>query len=218
MRFFADKMEELDNFFSAKNVSESYMIIVGVAGTIAFVAYMVFLPYSQEEYNVSDENKKTIKKNINKQKEYLDSISSADGDQDYKVKQQNREIASSNSEISNLKAKIKFVNINLEQLSDMLFNKRSWSKFIDSISSKAYENDVIIRDISNEYVDNNGSFGHVLKVGVGCKGDYNSIVRFVNQLEQNVLVTDVYSSHIYSDTDSADALADINISVWGINH
>ncbi len=218
MKFFADKMEELDNFFSAKNVSESYMIIVGVAGTIAFVAYMVFLPYSQEEYNVTNENKKIIKKSIIVQKEYLDSISSIDGDQDFKVKEQNREITSSNSEISNLKAKIKFVNINLEQLSDMLFNKRSWSKFIDSISSKAYENDVIIKNITNTYVDNNGSFGHVLKVGVGCKGDYNGIVRFINQLEQNVLVTDVYSSHIYSDTDSADALADINISVWGINH
>ena len=218
MRFFADKMEELDNFFSSKNASESYMIIVGVAGSIAFIAYMFFLPYSQGEYNRTDEERKTIKKNINKQKEYLASISSPDGDTDYKVKSQNREIASQNREVSNLKSKIKFVNLNLEHLSDMLFNKKSWSKFIDSISSKAYENDVIIKEITNEYVDNNGSFGHVLKVGVGCKGDYNSIVRFINQLEQNILVTDVYSSHIYSDTDSADALADINISVWGINH
>lgn len=217
MKFFADKMEELDNFFSAKNVSESYAIIVGVAGSIAAIAYMFFLPYSEKEYKISDENKKSIKKSINTQKDYLSSISSG-GDVDYKVKSQNREIASSNREISNLKSKIKFVNINLEQLSDMLFNKRSWSKFIDSISSKAYENDVTIRDIRNEYVDNNGSFGHVLKVSVGCKGDYNNIVRFLNQLEQNILVTDVYSSHVYSDTDSADALADINISVWGINH
>ncbi|SHO81267.1 hypothetical protein MNB_SV-15-833 [hydrothermal vent metagenome] len=217
MKFFADKMEALDNFFAGKSSSESYMIIVGVAGSIAFVAYMIFLPYATSEFETSKARKIAIKKSINEQKSYLTTIT-INGDRDFYVKQHNRDIAQKKNAIANYKAKIKFVNLNLEQLSDMLFNKRSWSRFIDSISAKSDEHDLMLREITSEYVDNNGSFGHVLKVGISCKGDYNGIVQFINQLEQNVLVTDVYDIHIYSDTNTSYALSDINISVWGVNH
>jgi len=217
MKFFADKMEALDKFFENKQPSESYMIIAVVAGAIAALAYWLFLPYAQSEYKNSEATKNQIKKNINTQNQYLQSIT-VGGDRDYHVKAKNREITQKKSDISSYEAKIKFVNLNLNQLSDMLFNKKSWSRFIDSISATSDARDVTIRDITNEYIDNNGSFGYVLKVSVGCKGDYNGVVKFVNELEQNILVTDVYGMHIYSDKDSADALADINISVWGINH
>ncbi|MEA2028165.1 MAG: hypothetical protein U9N49_04250, partial [Campylobacterota bacterium] len=166
MKFFADKMEALDKFFENKQPSESYMIIAGVAGSIAAIAYMFFLPYAQSEYKNSEAQKNQIKKNINTQKEYLQSIT-INGDQDYHVKAKNRDITQKKSDISSYEAKIKFVNLNLNQLSDMLFNKKSWSIFIDSISSTADARDVSIREINNQYIDNNGSFGYVLKVSVG---------------------------------------------------
>jgi hypothetical protein len=217
MKFFADKMEALDKYFEGKKPSESYVIIAGVAGFIGFLAYMLFLPYAQGEYESSTARKNQVKKSINTQKQYLQSIT-VGGDQDYHVKGKTREINQKKEEITRYEANIKFLNLNLEQLADMLFDKKSWSKFIDSISSTANSRDVVIREITNKYVDNNGSFGYVLEVSVGCKGDYNGIVKFINELEQNVLVTDVFASHIYSDRNTSDALADINISVWGINH
>jgi len=217
MKFFADKMEALDKYFDGKKPSESYLIIFGVAGSIAALAFMLFLPSTEAEFESSKAQKEEIKKNINAQKEYLKSIT-FNGDRDYHVKNKNREITQKKSEIASYEANIKFVNLNLAQLSDMLFNKKSWSKFIDSISSTADARDVNLRQITNQYIDNNGSFGYVLKVSVGCKGDYNGIVKFINELEQNTLVTDVFATHIFSDSNSSDALADINISVWGINH
>jgi len=217
MKMFADNMEALDKFFEHKKPSESYLIIVGVAGIIGFIAYMLFLPYTQSEYESSKAQKLQIKKNINEQNQYLQSIT-VSGDRDYHVKAKNTEISNKKSDISDFEAKIKFVDLNLKQLSGMLFNKKSWSKFIDSISSTADTRDVSISNITNTNIDNNGSFGYVLEVTVACKGDYNGIVKFVNDLEQNVLVTDIFATHIYSDQNSSDALADINISVWGINH
>jgi len=217
MKMFADNMEALDKFFEHKKPSESYLIIVGVAGIIGFIAYMLFLPYTQSEYETSKAQKLQIKKNINEQNQYLQSIT-VSGDRDYHVKAKNTEISNKKSDISDFEAKIKFVDLNLKQLSGMLFNKKSWSKFIDSISSTADTRDVSISNITNTNIDNNGSFGYVLEVTVACKGDYNGIVKFVNDLEQNVLVTDIFATHIYSDQNSSDALADINISVWGINH
>jgi hypothetical protein len=100
----------------------------------------------------------------------------------------------------------------------MLFNQKSWSLFLDSITARAHERNVEVLTIQNHYVDSNGSFGHVLEVGLHCQGDYSSIVRFMNDLEQNTLVTDVYNSHIYTEENATQILADINISVWGVNH
>jgi hypothetical protein len=100
----------------------------------------------------------------------------------------------------------------------MLFNKKSWSTFLNSITHTAQENNVDIRYITNQYLNSNGNFGHVLEITVGCKGSYKGIVKFINSIEQNRLVTDIYGTDIYLDVNSIDIVADINISVWGINH
>jgi hypothetical protein len=100
----------------------------------------------------------------------------------------------------------------------MLFNQKSWSKFLNSVTHKAEIQNVHLDYITNQYVDNNGSFGHVLEIGIGCKGEYKNIVKFMNELEQNVLVTDIFQSKVVSDANSSNTVADIHISVWGINH
>jgi hypothetical protein len=89
---------------------------------------------------------------------------------------------------------------------------------LDSITARARENNVIIRSVSNRYVDGNGSFGHVLEMSVQCRGDFPGIVAFMNDLEQNTLVTDIFNSNIYTEANSTQVRADINISVWGVNH
>ena len=40
----------------------------------------------------------------------------------------------------------------------------------------------------------------------------------MNELEQNVLVTDIYGTKFSLDQNSSQIVADINISVWGINY
>jgi hypothetical protein len=98
----------------------------------------------------------------------------------------------------------------------MLFNQKSWAIFLNSITETAKTHDIELQFIKNQYVDSNGSFGHVLEVEVGSRGEFKNLVKFVNELEQNVLVTDIYSSHLQGSDNGINA--DINISVWGINH
>ena len=100
----------------------------------------------------------------------------------------------------------------------MLFNQKSWSRFLNSLTNSAEVQNVDIRKIVNDYVDNNGSFGHVLEIGIECQGSYKNIVKFMNELEQNILVTDIYGTSLILDTNASEIVADINISVWGINH
>jgi len=217
MKYIEDKLEGLDTYFAPKKESEKWLIILGIAGIIAYLAYAYLLPYTEKMYKKSETTKKSIQKSIADNNIYLNSIT-VGGDREFYVKKFDRDIVTKKNNIVNLNRKIKFINTNLEKLSDMLFNQKSWSKFLNSITYKAEIQNVDIQYIANKYVDNKGNFGHVLEIGVGCKGDYKGIVKFMNELEQNVLVTDIYGTKFSLDQNSSQIVADINISVWGINH
>jgi Tfp pilus assembly protein PilN len=217
MRFIEDKLEELDSYFAPKKESEKWLIILGVAGIIAYIAYAYLLPYTEEKYKKSEITKKNIQKHISDNNTYLNSIT-VGGDRDYYVKKYDKDIARKKHHIVTLDKKIKFIDTNIQKLSDMLFNQKSWSKFLNSITDRAEVQNVDIKYITNEYINNKGNFGHVLEIGIGCKGSYKNIVKFMNELEQNTLVTDIYGTKFVLDGNAEQIVADINISVWGINH
>jgi len=217
MKLIEDKLEELDNYFAPKKESEKWLIIIGVAGIIAYLAYAYLLPYAETKYKKSEITKKNIQKSIADNNTYLKSIT-FNGDRDYYVKKYENDIIRKKQNIVTLNKKIKFINTNIQKLSDMLYDKKSWSIFLNSITDRAEVQNVDIEYISSNSINNNGSFGHVLEIGIGCKGNYKNIVKFINELEQNTLVTDIYGTSIRVDAGDSQIVADINISVWGINH
>ena len=217
MKFLEDKLEALDTYFAPKKESEKWLMILGVAGMIAYIAYAYLLPYTEDKYNKSESTKKSIEKSIVDNNTYLNSIT-VNGDRDYYIKKFDQDIVNKKNEIVKINNNVKFIDSNLEKLSDMLFNQKSWSIFLNSITHKAEVQNVDISYITNKYVDSNGSFGYVLEIGIGCEGEYKNIVKFVNELEQNRLVTDIYGTEFRSDINSTKISADINISVWGVNH
>ena len=217
MKFLEDRLEALDAYFAPKKESEKWIVILGVAGIIAYLAYAYLLPYTEKMYNKSEKTKKSIQKKIISNNTYLNSIT-VSGDRNYYVKKFDNDIVKKKSNIVKINNNIKFIDTNLEKLSDMLFNQKSWSKFLNSLTHKAEIQNVSLDYIKNKYVKNKGSFGHVLEISLGCKGEYRNIVKFINEIEQNVLVTDIYGTKFSADETSADVVADIKISVWGINH
>jgi len=216
MKFIEDKLEELDAYFAPKKESEKWLIILGVAGLITYLAYDYLLPYTEQLHKKSEVAKKAVEKSIKDNTTYLNSIT-INGDRDYYVKKFTRDIENKKKRIEKTNENISFINANLNKLSDMLFNQKNWSIFLNSITEKATLQNVKLNYIRNDYVDHNGSFGHVLEVGVGCMGDYKNIVKFMNEIEQNVLVTNIYGTQMRMDKNSSQIVADINISVWGIN-
>ncbi len=216
MKFIEDKLEELDAYFEPRQESEKWMFILGIAGAIAYLAYAFLLPYSEQIFKKSETDKKSIQKLIADNNIYLNSIT-VGGDRNYYVKKYSQDIINKEREKKSLQERILFIDKNLQKLSDMLFNEKSWSIFLNSITEKAEVQNVDIQYIKNRFVDNNGSFGYVLEIGVGCIGEYKGIVKFINELEQNVLVTDIYGAKFSLDENTSKILADINISVWGVN-
>ena len=217
MKLIEDKLEALDSYFEPKKESEKWLIILGIAGIISYIAYAYFLPYAESMYKKSESTKNSLQKQIRDNTNYLASIT-RNGDRDYKVKLYTKQIKMKKDQIVDLNSKITFIDNNLNKLSDMLFNNKSWSIFLNSITHTAQEHNVDIRFITNKYLNSNGNFGYVLEIAVGCSGSYKNIIKFINSIEQNRLVTDIYGTNIYPDVNSTDIMADINISVWGINH
>ena len=217
MKFVEDKLEELDVYFAPKKESEKWLLILGVAGLIAYMGYELLLPYTEGLYKTSEREKKRIQKSIADNNTYLNSIT-VGGDRDFYVKKYDSDIKRKNNKIVHINDKITFIDSNLNKLSDMLFNQKSWSRFLNSITQKAEIHNVDLGYISNKYTDNNGTFGHVLEIGIGANGDYKSIVKFMNELEQNVLVTDIFDTKFTLDENTSNINADIQISVWGVNH
>ena len=217
MKFFEDRLEALDAYFERKSPTERWVIILGVAAIIAYVAYMLLLPYAQEKYESSKKAKERLEKKIAEHRQYLASIT-RNGDRDYKVKSLTKEIIEKEKGLEQLKRRLALIDNSLLKLSDLLFNQATWSKFLDSLSDKATVQEVEIDKIVNQFVDSNGSFGHVLKIDIKARGEYKSLIKFMNELEQSILVTDLYATELSLEQNQTQLTADINLSVWGINH
>jgi lipopolysaccharide export LptBFGC system permease protein LptF len=216
MKFIEDRLEALDNYFEPKSESEKWIIIIGIAAVITYFAFEFLLPYTEELHKRTEVEVHAIEKSIAENREYLRGIT-RNGDRNYLVKKYDKDIKDRKKRIIEIRDKIAYVNANLNKLSDMLFNQKSWATFLNSITDKAEVHNVDIDYIKNKYVDSNGSFGYVLEASIECKSSYKNIVKFMNELEQNVLVTDIYGTDLRMDANSTAIVADINISVWGIN-
>jgi hypothetical protein len=207
----------MDKAFKDKSDNEKWMMILMIVAVIGYASYSLFLPFAENKLKKSTKEKKTLQKSIIENKQYINSIT-VGGNRDFYVKKFDKDILNLEKGIIKANEDINFLSAKLEELSPLLFNKESWSTFLNSITKQAMKQNVKIEYIDNHYIDSNGSFGHILEISVGCEGEYKNIAKFINQLEKNVLVTDIYGSDIYLDNNASPTLADIKISVWGINH
>jgi len=217
MKIWIDILNSLDEFFKEKSDNEKWMLIGMVFVVIGYVSYSSFLPYAEDQYNQSVRKRETLEKSIASHEQYLRGITQ-NGDRDFYIKKYDNEILGIKKHINSTHDEITFIQSGLDELNELMFNKESWSKFLNSITRQAKEQEVEIDYIENEYVNNNGSFGHILQISVGCNGPYKNIIKFLNKLEKNVLVTDIYETNIHLNKNQTKIVAEVKISVWGINH
>ncbi len=217
MSYIADFLESTDAYFEGKSTTERWALILLPAVLIGYLAWTLLEPSAEAAHNKSISDKKRVQKKLQEDKTYLRGITK-NGDRDYYVKDFDKKISLTKKRADTYRKKIARLDKNLHKLSGMLYNKKSWSLFLDSITTRAHANNVEIKSIDNSSADSNSSFGHVLEVGLNCQVDFSSIVNFMNDLEQNTLVTDVFESSVYTEENSTLGKADLNISVWGIKN
>lgn len=208
----------IDDYFHEKSRFEKFALFILLGLLIGYFLHIFFVDDARKVHYRARGELTAIEHRIAESQSYIDSISN-DGDVEHSLQKMDEQITQEKNNKGNFDKKLTIIDQNLKELSGLLFNKENWSEFINSITSKARQNDITIETLSNKYVDNNGSFGHVLEIGVKCRGSFDKIIGFMNDMEQNTLVTDIYRSDIrLADDGSGSLLSDINISVWGVNH
>lgn len=209
-------MERMDHYFSGKSEGEKWIIILLLAGVVGYILYLYLFPYAESKYKASFSEKTRLEKKIREERLYLQSIT-VNGDRNFYVKKYDRDIAKKKAQIDNYNQRIALLNQSFQRLAAVLFNQENWSRFLNSITERAHKNDVTIRAIQSNYVRKGGDFGHVLEMGIQCEGDFQGLLAFINDLEQNKLVTDVYHSEFRVAPDGTALVSDLNVSVWGVN-
>jgi len=209
--------KQIDDYFSQKSRLEKISLMALLSLVAGYFLYIFFIDGAKSIYEKSYTHKMQLERSITQNEAYLRNMADGDG-AEYAVSSLEDKIDTMKAQMKNDTEKIGLVDKNLKDLSGLLFNKKNWSQFLTSITTRASTNNVTIETISNRYVDNKGSFGHVLEIGIRCRGDFRGIVGFMGDIEKNTLVTDIFSSDIKPNEQQGDLVADINISVWGVNH
>ncbi|MDR2099786.1 MAG: hypothetical protein LBP40_03015 [Campylobacteraceae bacterium] len=205
-------IDKLDNYLSAKKISEVYLIYLVVIGVIVAVIYFVIFPKAESFYNINSANLHKITTELNAEESYLYRNNDT-------VAKLNAQITDGTTKIRAAKIENDYMDTKLQELSYLLFNDKSWASFMDRITSLAKDYKINILKIENDFKDNkdlqNGKVEQVLNIDIDARGNFHGIIKFINALEESQLVVDVYESTVASNTTNI-LESNIKLAVWGM--
>jgi len=210
-----DFLEKIDNDLKDKKESEVYAIVFLVGAGIAALSYFLLFEMSETMLQTSQTARDNMVKAVNVEKTYLEG-QTTNGDQRFKVKQQERKLKKLKNDIEMLQRDIKYITIELNKLRYLLYDEQNWSKFLDSISKLAGSHKLNIIFIKSKVYPLDKKvkeMKQVLDIEVEVTGDYKNIIKLINDLEKSDIVTDVYNFEFENDKELK---AIIRISVWGL--
>ena len=214
MKIVEDILEKLDNYFEHKKRSEFYIIVLGTVFAIGMFSYNTLIPKTENMLEKDLQVQNRLKAQLLKEKNYLKSVT-VNGDNRFKIKKLQKELKNLKATLNNLKESNEYSDYQIHKLQELLFNEENWAKFLDDIAKKANNNHVDINTISNTFIQNQKNFGHILEVGIECEGKYQSIISFINDIEESKLVVDINEIILEKEKKIK---ANFKVSVWGIKY
>jgi len=207
-------LQKIDQFFESRQPNEKRLIYITIFFGILALSYQYLFPYSEKFLKKAIKEKQDIEAKINLDKSYLAAMT-VNGDQFYYVKQYQKEYENLKKTLAQINDKKEYLDHKIKELSYLLYNKKRWAQFLDSLTQKAYKNGVEINYILNNFLDVTKTFGHVLEVEISCNGDFKNLISYINDIEQSDLVVDVYELDMIG-TNPLETI--LKVSVWGINY
>ncbi len=205
--------QRIDTFFNERKKSEKILIYTSIFILVLAIAYQYLMPISENFLRKSKAHKQQIEAKLNMDLAYLNAMK-VNGDQEYYIKFYNKQIEQQKVLFKKIADKKSYLDHKIKELSYLLYNKRKWAEFLNSITHKAAKNNVDIDYIENNFLDITKNFGHVLEIEVGCNGNYQNLIGFLNDIEQSDLVVDIYALEMVGANPTQ---LQFKVSVWGIN-
>ncbi len=204
-------VDKVDAYFINKKPSESTLLYLGLVLMIGFLVYEFIYKQTDKDLRVVQNQFKSVRTNVNNNRNYL-SINTQ-----LKLQSLKSGVVSKSKELDNTMYKISYVDNTLTELSYLLFDNKSWAKFVDNISEIAKKHHVEIKEIANKfYKPSYQKISHVVEIDVKSKSSFSSMVKFLNEIEESRLVVDVSELKVTKPDDKL--LSDIKITVWGMKY
>ncbi len=207
-------LRQIDEFFAQRKKSEKYLIYASIFLGIFLASYQYLLPYTEKLLKKAKNEKRAIQAKIDVDKAYLRGIT-VKGDELYYIKKYTQQIEDLKKSFLAINDKKEYLDNKIKELSYLLYNKKKWAQFLNSLTQLANKHNIEINYILNNFLDVTKTFGHVLEVEISCLGDFKNTIAYVNDIEQSDLVVDVYEMKMSSNM-PIETL--IKVSVWGINY
>ncbi|MCW8838429.1 MAG: hypothetical protein OQK11_06985 [Thiovulaceae bacterium] len=203
-----DYLHKIDSSLKDKSEKDKKLTYIMVASVIFAFAYL-FWDSSENDFLAVQKEIKIIQNKINNDKSYLAL------NPQVKVSKLEKEIKKTQIEMLDYKDKNDYIKHKIETISALIYDERTWGNYINSIAYNAKMYNVKIMNFSNNYVNSNESFGHMLDLNISLRGDFKNTLKFINSLEQSDLVVDIHNL----DIKAQDTLnTNLELSVWGITY
>ena len=208
-------IDKVDNYLKEKKSSELSLVFMMAFSVIALLIYLSFYDSTERMLMVAKNSHRDIKGKLRSELSYLSSIQ-MNGDKNYLIKKISRDIEIKKHKLDETKYANTYVDNKLKELSYLLFNEMKWAKFMDSIAFSGKKYDVDISLISNDFFEPTlQKIRQVLTIKVDFSGEFKSILKFVNELEESDLVVDIDNLIIES---NETIIGTLDISIWGMKY
>ncbi|AQW86109.1 hypothetical protein CPIN18021_0909 [Campylobacter pinnipediorum subsp. caledonicus] len=213
----SDILDKLDNYFEQKNQSEVSIIFIGAALFTIIIIYLIAFDSSTNFFESNRDRHADIDTKLSNTNHYLKSVSSADGDIEFEINRQTKALNLLNKTLYNKIEMNNYFDKRLRELSYLLFNEQNWANFVDNMVLLAKSTGIQILNLHNEF-KNPGyqKIEQFLNIDIYAKGNFKSLINYINKIEESKLVVDLNKLDINSTDNDLDAK--LGISVWGMKY
>lgn len=204
-----DYLHQIDSSFVEKTQKDIYMIYIMIFSAIFAISYLFFWDMSYEQFEHNNEKIAQKKEQLLNDEQYLML------NPESKIQKLQKDIKSLETNMLSMKDKNQYIKSQIETISSLIYDERTWGEYLHSISKNAKIHNISVKNLTNTYTLNNGSFGHILNISLKSSGGFNNTMKFLNSLEQSDLVVDIHSLSIEAKNKLDMSL---KISVWGITY
>lgn len=210
--------DKIDNYFGAKSDSEASMVMGVVALAIGGLLMFAFFSDTKEYKEKQESRLQTAITNLNSAQSRLNTQSGGTQDHEFTLKQKNNELRKEENKLADLRNINAHLDAKLRDSASVTFNQERWAAFLDNLSKNAETDNVKIYSIESEQKSIQGNEPQeVLKVTMDIEGKFNNVLKYINDIEESVVVVDVNGLDINATKDSKVG-GKLKISVWGMEY
>jgi len=207
-------LKQLDSYLESRKSSEKVLLYLTIFALIFFLSYRYLFPLGEKILKEAKTERDRLLQKIEIDRAYLKSIA-VHGDPQYSIKLASKRLENLTKKLQEIIQAEHYLDMKLKELSYLLYNKKKWAHFLDSLADKAQNHHVEIHYILNNFLDVTKNLGHVLEIEIKCSGEFQNILSYINSIEQSDLIVDIYDLQIKTPHPLTTTL---KVSVWGINY